>query len=99
MSKRKTMLPAKWERIGNQYVADVGMLHMSVRRKGSAARGDVEWIVDEVFGTRHCGTREWRGTAEEAQQDALAIAAMLGQRFVVDFARLDRVTGAKGGRK
>lgn len=53
-----------------QYSADIGLLHVSVRRRGIAKRGmQVFWMVDQVCGKQFFGDTQF-GSPEEAMEHA-----------------------------
>jgi hypothetical protein len=62
-----------WRPSGHSYVARFGKLSVSVRAKGSKARGDQQWIVDEVFGAHFLGTGWTDLDSAKAEAEFLAI--------------------------
>ena len=70
-----------WVESGRRYVAEVGPLLISVRSKGSKARGDRMWMVDEVFGLHHLGSR-WHDYLDDAIAEAERVAFREAAQFV-----------------
>lgn len=70
-----------WTESGRQFVAKVGRLTISVRCKGSRDRGDLQWILGEVFGQHYFGVG-WHDCLDDAIAEAEAVARKEAAHFV-----------------
>lgn len=77
----------QWERVGRQYVARIGKLHVCVRILGSERRGDVRYLVGDIFGNSFL---DMNNTPPAHLEEAQARAEALALREMQAIAKLVR---------